>query len=172
MDILNHIYEKPGRVLLIQADHISGEIIGTVMQDLYEAGAFNVQVIPTITKKNRPGYLFIVDAAAGDNCAIENVIVHELGASGWHVIETNHRHVGTDILERDVTFETSQGAFTFTAAVKVFKKQPQRMRPEHASCLAIREALKGKGVHMTLTEISQHIITQLLHPTQTEMPKR
>ena len=39
--------------------------MGSVIEYLYDAGACNVQVIPTITKKNRPGYLFLIDVKSG-----------------------------------------------------------------------------------------------------------
>ena len=146
MNMLQSIYEKPGNIILVQTDHVQGEIIGTIIGDLYEAGAFNVQVIPTITKKNRPGYLFFIDAVPGGDPQIESIIIHELGATGWHQISSNHRHVETEIWEREVRFDTSEGVLHFTVLIKVIKEKPKVMRPEHSSCLAIREALHKKGV--------------------------
>lgn len=161
MDILDAIYEKPGSILMVQVDHISGEAIGTIIDDLYRAGAFNVQVIPTITKKNRPGHLFLIDGAPNDLEKIEEVILGEIGATGWHHLKSAHRHVGTEIIEREVGFDTPEGRLLFTTQIKIVKKKPDQMRPEHASCFAIREALREKGVHLSLTEIQQSIIQQV-----------
>ena len=146
---------------MVQVDHISGEIVGTLIDDFYKAGAFNVQVVPTITKKNRPGYLFFIDAAPNGLSEIENVILNEMGATGWHRLDSGHRHVGTEIIEREVCFETSEGLLTFMAQIKIVKKKPDQIRPEHSSCFAIRDALCKRGVNASLVEIQQSIIQQV-----------
>lgn len=161
MNILDNIYEKPGNVILIQTDHISGEVIGTVIEDFYEAGAFNVQVIPTITKKNRPGYLFLIDTMQGACPQIESIIINELGATGWHQLESCHRHVGTEIWEREVVFDTPKGPYHCLVPIKVLRKKTSQMRPEHSGCLELREKLREKGVNLSLTEIRQSIIQQV-----------
>jgi uncharacterized protein (DUF111 family) len=157
----NEVYEKSGCILFVQTDHISGEVIGTAIDDLYKAGACNVQVIPSITKKNRPGHLFYIDAGSKDRSAVENVIVNELGATGWHCLGTAHRHVATEVWERDVVFAVQEGDLRLKALIKVIRKNPRHLRPEHASCLTIREALREKGVKLSLTEISREIIRQV-----------
>lgn len=146
---------------MIQADHISGEVIGTVVEDFYRAGAFNVQVIPTITKKNRPGYLFFIDIAPGDNNAIEHIIISELGVTGWHIINSVHHHVAADIMEREVVFGTPEEPLRFKALIKIQRARPEQMRPEHSSCLAIRECLREKSIFLSLNEIYQSIVKQL-----------
>ena len=156
------VHEKQGFVFLVQTDHISGEVIGSVINDLYMvAGVHNVQVIPSITKKNRPGYLFIVDSVEENNPEIDNIIVNELGATGWHIIETCHRHIETEILEHEVIFDTPDGPLCFTVKVKNLKKLHGKIRPEHSSCLSIRDTLRLKGIRLSLNEISQEIIKQL-----------
>jgi len=155
------VYEKKGTVLMVQTDHVSGEVIGTALQDFYDAGAFNVQVIPTVTKKNRPGHLFIVDCAPEDGDAMERVILDELGATGWHRLQTAHRHVGTEIIERQVTFDTPDGPYRLPLKIKVVKNRPDRLRPEHDGCLALREALRGRGVWLSLSQISCEVVRQV-----------
>lgn len=160
MDILQNIYEKPGCILFVQTDHISGEIIGSAIDDLYKAGAFNVQVLSSVTKKNRPGYLFFIDVAVDYNPKIEAIIINELGATGWHRMESDHRHVGTRVIQHTVVFETPNGAVSLPVNIKVLKDLPERMRPEHADCLRLREALSQNGLHLSLNEITQAIIRQ------------
>lgn len=161
MSIIQSIFEKAGNIIFVQTDHIQGEVIGTIIGDLYEAGAFNVQVIPSITKKNRPGYLFFIDTAPGNNLKIESIIIDELGATGWHQLQSNHRHVATEIWRKEVSFDTTEGLFQFPVLIKVIKEKPEIMRPEHSSCLALREALHKKGVNLSLNEISRRIIQQV-----------
>ena len=160
MDILSGIYEIRGNILFVQVDHLSGEVIGTAIEDLYDAGARNVQVIPTVTKKNRPGHLFLIDVPEGKIPAVESVIL-ELGSSGWHLIETAHRHVATEIRDVEVAFETPEGSFDFTVQVKVMRSHEESMRPEHSSCLALREILRTKGVRIPLKDLYTQILRQI-----------
>ena len=160
MNPLTGIYEKKGNILCVQVDHLSGEMIGTAIEDLYEAGAMNVQVIPTVTKKNRPGHLFFIDVPNGRNSAVESVIL-DLGSSGWHLFETRHRHVATEIRNMEVAFETPEGPFVFNVQVKIMQDYGERIHPEHSSCLALRETLRKKGVRIPLKDLYLQIIRQI-----------
>ncbi|MCK5418002.1 MAG: DUF111 family protein, partial [Desulfobacterales bacterium] len=53
--------QKKSRLIFAQIDHIPGDVLGFAMERLMELGAKNVQLIPTITKKNRPGNIMIID---------------------------------------------------------------------------------------------------------------
>lgn len=155
------MYEKKGIVLLVQVDHLSGETIGTVIDDLYEAGAHNVQVLSSITKKNRPGYVFLIDGNETHLAAIEQIILLELGATGWHLLHTGHRHTATRSFSHRVTFATPDGPLELTAKFKAVKARPEMLRPEHASCLEIRQALRQHGVVRSLDQVRQDILFRI-----------
>ena len=67
------IHSKDGLVFMVQADHLSGECVGQAIGHLYTAGAANVQVVPAITKKNRPSYLFFIDCRPDSADRVEAV---------------------------------------------------------------------------------------------------
>ena len=157
------IYEKEGVVLLVQTDHLSGELMGTAIADLYEAGAFNVQVIPSVTKKNRPANCFIIDCAPTGLEAVENVILDELESTGWHRLTSGHRHVVTEIQEFQMEFDTPKGRAEFPVRVKTVPCRPGRWRPEHDSCTALRTFLSEKGMELSLNETRQFILSHLLY---------
>jgi uncharacterized protein (DUF111 family) len=161
MGVLPMVRQKPGNILFVQTDHSPGDVIGTVIEDFYKAGALNVQVISSVTKKNRPGYLFFIDTAPGENSQIENIIINDLGATGWHQLGSEHRHIATEIWQRELVFDTPEGPHRHMVAVKVIMEKPEQIRPEHSSCLAIREALREKGANLSLKEISENIIRQM-----------
>lgn len=161
MDYSDCIYTKEGIVLIVQVDHVSGEILGTAIEDLYQAGAHNVQVISSITKKNRPGYLVFIDTHSNALASIENTIIEDLAATGWHVLRTDHRHIATEIIVRRVEFATPQGIYQCTAEIKMQKSNPDELRPEHSSCLSIRKALAERGLDLPLHRISQSIVEQV-----------
>ncbi len=69
--------EKEGLILVVATDSLSGEELGYAINGLQEVGAYNVNLIPTITKKNRPGQLMIVDLPVKNENAVGNFLVKE-----------------------------------------------------------------------------------------------
>jgi uncharacterized protein (DUF111 family) len=82
--------ERSGCLLLMQIDHLSGEEIGHLVETLYAWGAGNVQILSTVTKKNRLGHLALVDAGAGQQEDLARKLVLHYGITGYHRIETVH----------------------------------------------------------------------------------
>ena len=69
---------------------MGGKDIAYVMTGLYEAGARNVNLVPSLTQKGRPGYLLIVDAPTQACPDIEKLLVTELGLLGWRLLTGQH----------------------------------------------------------------------------------
>jgi uncharacterized protein (DUF111 family) len=84
--------EKSGRLLLFHFDHLSGEETGALIEALQEWGAADVQIISTLTKKNRPGYLALLDVGVSDESRIATALAHQFGIAGYHRLETMHCH--------------------------------------------------------------------------------
>ena len=58
---MRDIFSKEGIFFTVQVDHLNGEIMGSIFDMFYSTGALNVQCLQTITKKNRPGNIFLID---------------------------------------------------------------------------------------------------------------
>ncbi len=140
-----NFYSKKGLLFLVQIDHLSGEIIGDVIDSFYEVGAKNVQVLSAITKKNRPGYLMLIDGTESTASAIEEIIVEECGSSGWHRIDTCHRHTDLKYLAKAVQISVGEASFSFTLRGKQIADDSQMIRPEYDSCAALQAELKKYG---------------------------
>lgn len=148
-----NFYSKKGLLFLVQIDHLSGEIMGDVIDSFYEAGAKNVQVLSTITKKNRPGYLMLIDGAENTASAIEEIIVEECGSSGWHRIDTCHRHTDLAYLSKTVQIFVGEASFSFTLKGKQIADDSQMIRPEYDSCAALRTELKKYGKSVSIRRL-------------------
>jgi uncharacterized protein (DUF111 family) len=85
--------ETPGRLILTQADHLSGEELGGFIEALQEAGVGSLQVSPTVTKKNRPGQIILIDLGREGGTAPATDVLAAYGLSGFHLIETRHFHL-------------------------------------------------------------------------------
>lgn len=150
------LYSKEGLLFIIQADHLCGEDIGEIIGSFYTAGAKNVQVISAVTKKNRPSYMIFVDAAPGKAEEIEKVIVRELRSSGWHRIETCHRHTNVSVEEKQIRIITDAGTYDVTVRGKVIDDDLKNVRPEFDDCRDIKEMLKAnEDAEISVMEIRQ-----------------
>lgn len=153
-------HSKDGLVFMVQADHLSGECVGQAIDRLYGAGAANVQVVPAITKKNRPSYLFFIDCKPDSADRVEQAIAGELTSGGWHRIDTVHRYQYNEKLKRLVTLCFQGETLPFTVEGKKFESGS--MRPEHDSVAALREAVYEKW-HKTVTyEAAYHMAVSAL----------
>lgn len=84
-------------VLETNLDDVTGEVLGHLAQRLTEAGVLDFHVLPTVTKKNRPGHLLQVFTAPGQEDRIVGLIQRETGTLGVRVNPTQRRMV----LERE-----------------------------------------------------------------------
>ncbi|MDD1775143.1 MAG: nickel pincer cofactor biosynthesis protein LarC [Methanobacterium sp.] len=96
-------------ILETNLDNISGEILGHSFSKLLEAGALDVTIIPTITKKNRPGHLLRVITKPQDSTTVSEAIIRETGTLGVRVLPYVHRNIAERKIipiEMDVAGET------------------------------------------------------------------
>jgi uncharacterized protein (TIGR00299 family) protein len=82
-------------ILETNLDNVTGELIGHIFNVLLKFGAKDVSVIPTITKKNRPGHLLRVIARPSDSDTLSEVIIRETGTLGVRVIPYVHRNIAS-----------------------------------------------------------------------------
>ena len=79
-------------LLMAQIDDAPGELLGRVVSQMAEMGARNVQLLSSLGKKGRPGYVLLVDIEAGDEAEFAVLLASELGIWGYRVLESQHRH--------------------------------------------------------------------------------
>lgn len=160
---------KGAQLLLVQLDSITGEQLGAAVEYLYACGAKNVQMIPTVTKKNRPGEIVLIDAPFDAIPDIEAAIVTELGATGWHVIGTEHRYVPVEYLEKELCVRCGEKTFSYRAKAKWTPCTPEIFRPESDCCLELRRLLAGEGKNVSYEFLYQKLQDLFRHEEETEL---
>ena len=153
---------KSGVLLLVQVDHLSSETVGASIELLYEAGASNVNVTSTITKKNRPGYIVLIDCQPEAIDVLEDTVTRELGVSGWHRIDTAHCYQNVQYIKKEIEIVYDEGRFCFEAEGKVINDDFFNIRPESKSCIALKETLKNVGIKLSLLEINRRLYQAFL----------
>ncbi len=146
----------PGTLILVQVDHLSGELLGELADRLTEKGAQNVQLIPTFSKKSRPAHLLLIDSPQERLPDLEGFLVAELGVTGWHRILTQHAHIATEIVSCTMIFVTQTNLLEIEVYGKRIKQAPLYIRPEHDVCRQVKKRLHAEqGVEIPLHEVER-----------------
>lgn len=120
-------------------DDATGEMLGHVMEKLYQAGAREVHFVPVQMKKNRPGYELVVIATEEDVEKLEGIIFKETTTIG-----VRRQWMERTVLPREECSVQVDG-------VKVLLKKcilpdgEVRMYPEYES---VRELADIKGISL------------------------
>lgn len=78
-------------VLEANVDDVSGEVLGSLIDELMKLGARDVAIIPAMMKKGRPGHIIQVIAKSEDVDALARKIVQETGSLGVRIMPIRHR---------------------------------------------------------------------------------
>lgn len=134
---------KESRLLFAQVDHVSGEVTGFAIGKIMELGANNVQLIPTITKKNRPGNIIIIDSDVEHEGQIARFLASELKISGYHKINTTHVFQKVSFLKKNLNIKVNgeNRSFQFEAKVIGDPAEPLSVDIEHDFLVNVQDIL-------------------------------
>lgn len=116
-------------LLETNVDDASGEVIGSLIDNLMEKGAKDVSVIPIVTKKSRPAYIIRVICDYGQLNTVLNTLIQESGTLGVRVQQTSRYLVPRVVLSVPVNIKGEE----FVVRVKVVKEQDKIVytKPEY-----------------------------------------
>ena len=98
-------YFEPISVLETDVDDVSGEVLGNFINNLEKEDIFDVQIIPSITKKNRPGHVIKVLCHPKNQYEIITKIIEELGTLGVRFTTINRVCVEREIKSQKIEIE-------------------------------------------------------------------
>lgn len=137
---------KEARLLFVQIDHVSGEVTGFAIGKIMELGANNVQLIPTLTKKNRPGNIMIIDTDAEHEEEISKFLARELKVSGYHRINTSHIFQKVTFIKKNLTIKVNGMEKSFQCNIKLIgdASKPLSVDIEHDFLVKMQELLANE----------------------------
>lgn len=150
---------RPGRdniLIFAQVDSVSGESMAYAVASIYDAGAHNVNLVPSLTKKGRPGYLLIIDAPIQARPNIEDILVAELGLLGWRLLASQHVSLETEVSESDLVLEVKGKRLPLKIPVKRGRTSDGRTIESigHEFCLEVKRRLLDEfGTDISLREL-------------------
>ncbi|HEX9845239.1 MAG TPA: nickel pincer cofactor biosynthesis protein LarC [Candidatus Nitrosotenuis sp.] len=109
-------------ILETNVDDVSGEVLAHVIDKVISRGAKDVSVIPTITKKGRPGHIISVICDSNHVNQLLDVLVSETGTLGVRIRTSDRLIVPRQILRMKIQARNQN----FTVRCKVAKSGSNR----------------------------------------------
>jgi uncharacterized protein (DUF111 family) len=159
--------QKKSKLLFAQIDHIPGDVLGFAMERLMELGAKNVQLIPSITKKNRPGNIMIIDIDEQNEEVLAEFLAKELNLPGYHRIDTQHVFHNISFAKKNLTISANGIIQKTRCEIKLMgdSLNPVSVSVEHDFLVEIQKLLLDKSNHyMSLNELRKIIELKLRDP--------
>ena len=134
-------------LLMVQVDDATGEVLQDVCEQLHRIGARNVQLLASLGKKGRPGHVLLIDVDAALEEDVALLIGTELGAWGYRVLESRHRHFDIRLGRRTLVLQTTSGPETFELGCKEIRSGDRLLaiKVEHDHLVALRARLAVDG---------------------------
>ena len=152
--------EKDARIILAQVDPVSGEVLGFAIERLMEMGAHNVQLIPTITKKNRPGNIIVIDTDERHEEPIADFLSRELKISGYHRIHTSHVFHRVTFVEKSLHLNINGKSRTLQCKFKIIgdPTAPLSVDIEHDFLVEVQKIISSiSDTHISLNDLRNSI---------------
>ncbi len=86
-------------------DDVRGEILGFLINKLMEQGALDATIIPTITKKNRPGYLISVITNEDKVESLTELLIKETGTLGVRLLKQQRYCLERKVNEHKISIQ-------------------------------------------------------------------
>ncbi len=148
--------EKRSQLIVTHVDHLPGEVLGFAVERLMALGARNVQLCPTLTKKNRPGHILLIDGGIDREEALARFLVTELKITGYHRIDTTHVFQETSVQKKQVIIRTGAGTESLPCEIKFVgdPAKPLTLCVEHECLVRLQKHLRDRcDVHISLMDL-------------------
>jgi len=117
-------------VLETNLDDVSGEILGYTLDKLLREGAKDVSIIPTFTKKNRPGHVIKVIVDQVDAERLSRLLMEETGTLGVRVYPCRRYILSRESLTVDVQIDEVEEPVKVKVA-RDCKGEIMQIKPEY-----------------------------------------
>ena len=127
-------------------DDVTGEVLGHLIEELMQAGALDVSVIPAVMKKGRSGNVIRAISSHEDMSKLAGMIVRETGSLGVRVFPSLHRFVAE---REETTVDLNLEGVTYSVAIKISRMDGSlvNVKAEYEDC---RRIAKEAGVPLRM----------------------
>ena len=125
-------------------DDVSGEILGNLVNELKNEEILDIQIIPSMTKKNRPSYVIKVLCYPKYTYGVIEKLINELGTLGVRYSTMNRVCVDRDIEKQtiEINGEMFEVDFKISYIMSEKGKEIINVKPEYEDIKKISEHLR------------------------------
>ncbi|MHA1146723.1 MAG: nickel pincer cofactor biosynthesis protein LarC [Promethearchaeota archaeon] len=152
-------YLEPVIVLETNVDDISGELIGDFINRLPSEDILDVQIIPSLTKKNRPAHLIQLLCNLGKEESLIKKLFADLGTLGVRIKKLNRICVERKVDYLNINIDNKRYTIDYKISYIDLENERQiiNIKPEYESLKKISEATK-KSVREIQSYVSKHLL--------------
>ena len=114
-------------ILETNVDDVSGEVLANVIDKIMAGGAKDVSVVPSITKKGRPGHVISVICDSGTANRLTDLLILETGTLGVRVRSSDRFIVQREIIPLKIRVKNQN----FSVRCKVTNYGGKQFKAEH-----------------------------------------
>ncbi|HIC94689.1 MAG TPA: DUF111 family protein [Anaerolineae bacterium] len=169
MPASTHYWNGDLMLVMVNVDNVAGEAVPYIIEKLMNLGAESVYAIPAITKKGRPGFIFLIDTAREKVEAIGDFLAREIGTLGLRLFEeVEHIKFNYEMKRVKLSLKddvTDEGALNLAVGVKVIHGKDgsvASVKAEYEELKAAASALTKAGMNVSLTALKEMIEASVL----------
>jgi len=136
-------------------DDIPGEILIHALNKIIGKDCKNFHIIPSITKKGRPGYIVLIDVDKNKIDDVVKTLIFEYGILGFRIISEEHKPISYIEKQIKVTFKGEKYIVRLKAIVS--EKEVISVKAEYEDLSKIQNKLLEKGIRTSLKKIKSII---------------
>lgn len=154
---------QKAKMLLVQVDNVTGETLGFAIQQLTMMGAKNVQLLQSLTKKNRPSHVLLIDIPEEKVKEVAFFLVRELGIWGYHIIDSHHYHFDISFVHKRLIVKGLDFEKVFELKVKRIYDQGRLMSltVEHDFLVDLCQVLHANKFNISVKVLRAALETRL-----------
>lgn len=163
-------------LLMTNVDNLTCDQIPYIIKQLIEKGAGNVHVIPALTKKGRPEFIFLIDVAEDKFKNVAEFMAAEAGTLGLRIIEADHKAFNYEMQQVKVKLRDKEGSLLCNDNINVKiiigeDGKPLSVRAEYKELKAAAESLKQRGSELSFYELKEIVEFEALKKIRKSMPE-
>jgi uncharacterized protein (TIGR00299 family) protein len=134
-------------------DDVTGEVLGYLIEQLMQAGALDVSVLPALMKKGRAGSVIRAISRSEDMQHLSRVMIRETGSLGVRIFPSIHRLVATRE-QRDVQVDISGRVHRARVKESRLDGELLSIKPEYEDCRRISSET-GLPLRMVIKKVEE-----------------
>ncbi|OPY53952.1 MAG: hypothetical protein A4E49_01238 [Methanosaeta sp. PtaU1.Bin112] len=134
-------------------DDVTGEVLGHLIEQLMQAGALDVSVVPALMKKGRAGSVIRAISRSEDMQHLSRVMIRETGSLGVRIFPSIHRLVAARE-QRDVQVDISGRVYKARVKESRLDGELLGIKPEYEDCRKIA-CETGQPLRMVIKKVEE-----------------